>query len=257
MIGLDFPVKPEWIHAALNLWQPGQPVEDLVEAALIQAMPDVEGEKSRRNSLSIILRLFVPTEGNNRGRKTTDSNAWAAHSKTLPPTTLAPAYLTGLISDSEVAREAAAFIARRHAPGDRLTSSELRQVLVNRYGERTVVINSVSAFLRSLQYFRVLQSGDRLGEYFYQRRLTIEREIFPLLVWTWWKRQPTPQIDLEAFEQSPIFSFLETDGFERCWSAYQPGLWVLSERLGSKTSTIKASDDEAFSTLLTRYLLKN
>jgi hypothetical protein len=255
MIGLDFPIKPEWIHAVLNLWQPDQLLEELVSAALKQAMPDVEGDKSRRNSLSIILRLFVSTEGNNRGRKTTDSNAWAACSKTLSPTTLAPAYLAGLISGSEVAREAAAFIARRHAPGDHLTSSELRQALVNRYGERTVVINSVSAFLRSLQYFRVLQSGNRLGEYIYYHRLTIEREVFPLLVWAWWKEQPVPQIDLEAFEQSPIFSFLETDGFEGCWSAHQPGLWVVSERLGGRNATLRQNDSNSLEEMIVKSIL--
>jgi hypothetical protein len=234
----------------LNLWQPDQPFEDLYKASLSHAMPDVEGEKSRVNSLIIILRYFVPTEGKNRSRKTTDTNAWAAYSKNLSPATLAPAYLAGLLVGSEVAREAAAFIARRHVPYDRITTTELRLALVNHYGERKVVINSVSAFLRSLQYFRVLQSGDRMGEYIYQRLLAVEREVFPLLVWAWWKEQPAPQIDLEAFEQSPLFSFLETNRFERYWPAYQPGLWVVSERLEGKTATLKTNDCSMFLDLI-------
>jgi hypothetical protein len=78
MIGLDFPVKPEWIHDVHMLWQPEQPVGNLVQAALERTMQELGGEKTRRNSLSIILRYFVATEGGGQSRRTTAEDVWVA-----------------------------------------------------------------------------------------------------------------------------------------------------------------------------------
>jgi hypothetical protein len=79
MIGLDFPVKPAWIHDVLRLWQPDQPIGVLVGAALAQSMTELGGEKTRRNSLTVIMRYFVPTTGGGQTRRTTSSNVWASY----------------------------------------------------------------------------------------------------------------------------------------------------------------------------------
>ena len=48
MIGFDFPVKPEWIHDVHALWQPEQPIGDLVQAIVL----DID-KKNERFSLGI------------------------------------------------------------------------------------------------------------------------------------------------------------------------------------------------------------
>ena len=182
MIGFDFPVKPEWIHQVHRLWQPGQPVRDLVEAALGQTMQEVESEKSRRNSLTVILRYFVATEGGGQSRRTADRDVWVAYSRRYPAGTMAPAYLAHLVAQNDVAHQAAEFIARRYGPGDGLTSGELRRHLFARFGQRTVVANAGSAFLSTLRHFGVLAPGERPGDYRFAARLPVPREVFPLIV---------------------------------------------------------------------------
>ncbi len=127
MIGLDFPVKPQWIHDVHALWQPAQPIGELVEAALAHTMQELGGEKTRRNSLTVILRYFVATEGGGQSRRTAERDVWVAYSRAYPASTMAPAYLAHLIAQNEVAQEATRFLVRRHALGDELDSSDVRR----------------------------------------------------------------------------------------------------------------------------------
>lgn len=246
MIGLDFPVKPEWIHDIHMLWQPERPVSDLVQAALERTMHELGGEKTRRNSLSIILRLFVTTTGRGQSHRTAAQDVWADFSRTYPVSTMAPAYLAHLIAQNEVAQAACEFITQRYSPGDTLASTDLRQYVIRRFGERKVVTNAASAFLRSLTGFGVLMEGERRGQFDWVGRLSVLREVFPLIVWTWWQKHLSPQIDLGSFEEDPAVAFLEQDSFALYWRAYQPTLWVLEERLDVRRATLKHADSDVW-----------
>jgi hypothetical protein len=246
LIGLDFPVKPEWIHDVHHLWRPEQPVSDLMALALSRTIQEVAGRESRRKSLTVILRYFVATEGGGQSRCTASQDVWVAYSQAYPASTLAPAYLGHLIAQNEVGQEASRFITRRHAPGDPLTSGELRRHVVARFGERKVVTNAVSAFLRTLQYFGVLSPGERLGEYHFATQLLVSREVFPLVVWAWWQAHLSPQIDLDDFAEDPALAFLESEGFAGHWAVYQPALWVLEERLDVRRVTLKYGEADTF-----------
>ena len=245
MIGLDFPIKPEWVHAVHHLWQPKQPVQLLIQESLDKAMPELGGEKTRRNSLSIILRNFVSIYGGSRGY-TADQDAWVAFSCHYSASMMAPAYLAQIIASNDVAQFATSYITRRYEPGGIFSSSELRQQLSAHYGQRKVVTNSSSAFLSTLLYFGVLVAGEKPHTYRYMRQLSIDRKIFPLLVWICWKVNLMPQIDLDEFNQYPAVSFLETDHFEENWQSYQPTLWVLMERLERRAATLKAVTEQVW-----------
>lgn len=250
MIGMDFPVKPEWIQAVLALWQPNQPFSELVKIALNQTMPELGGEKTRRNSLTIISRSFIPTTGSGQNRRTLGQNAWAASVQRYTLTSLVPAFLVQLIAQNEVALGATQLIVQRHQPGDSFKRDELRRQLIARFGERKVVTNSASAFLRTLQYFSVLDAGERLGVYRFARRLTVERDNFPLIVWALWQSHPTPQFELDAFAAHPALGLIEAGDFDSLWSAHQPSLWVISERLDTKIVTLKLTTPQDWETAL-------
>jgi hypothetical protein len=238
MIGLDFPIKPQWIHDVHHLWQPNQPVSELVDHALTSTMQELGGEKTRRNTLSIILRNHVTIEGGGKSRRTAAQDLWVAYSLKYAATTLAPAYLMQLISANQVAQEAVRFINRRYVPGDLIKSEELKRHIIGQYGERKVVTNTVSAFLRTLQHFGVLEPGKQ-GEYFVRNRLSLVPEVFPLVFMALWQKEPVPQIDVEAFNQTIADAFISTDNIDACWLRYQPGLWVISERQGYRFATVK------------------
>jgi len=250
MIGLDFPIKPEWIHDVHHLWQPRQPISELVQAALTQTMQELGGEKTRRNSLTVILRYFVKTEGGGQSRWTAAQDVWVAYSRRYSTGTLAPAYLAHLIAQNKVAQHATRFITQRYAAGDNLVSSELRRHTIAHFGERKVVINAANAFLRTLLYFNVLGEDSKLGHYSLREPLAVSREVFPLIVWAWWQQHHDPQINLDAFLEDPALAFLQTDGLHHHWQVYQPVLWVLEERIETRRATLRHTDAAAFEQVL-------
>ena len=113
MIGLDFPIRPEWVHDIHDLWQPEQPVSDLVQTSVNQTMQELGGEKTCRNTLSIILRNFVYIEGHGGARHTASQDVWVSFSRTYPVSTMTPTYLAQIIAQNEVAQEATRFLTRR------------------------------------------------------------------------------------------------------------------------------------------------
>jgi hypothetical protein len=254
MIGLDFPVKPQWIHDVHSLWQPAQPIGELVEAALAHTMQELGGEKTRRNSLTVILRYFVATEGGGQSRRTAERDVWVAYSRAYPASTMAPAYLAHLIAQNEVAQEVTRFLVRRHTLGDELDSSEVRRRAASQFGQRKVVTNAASAFLRTLQYFGVLDVGEGRGAYGYVGRLPVSREIFPLVVWAWWQRHLSPQIDLDGFRDDVALAFLETHSFDLHWRAHQPALWVLEQRPDVRRAALKYPEAGALHNAMTALL---
>ena len=261
MIGLDFPVKPAWIHDVLRLWQPNQPVGGLVNAALAQTVSELGGEKARRNSLTVILRYFVPTVGGGQTRRTTDENVWAAYAATFSSEALAPAYLARIIAGNDVARAAAGALARRAgqasfdlAQDKPFDSQELRRRIIAQFGERKVVVNSANAFLRTLVHFGVLAAGDKLGQYRFLAPLPVTQQVFPLLVWAWWEAQGGPQIDTDAFAAEPAVAFVQTEDFPAHWRACSGRLWSLEERLESRRVTLRHTDRNAFERATTEAL---
>jgi hypothetical protein len=256
MIGLDFPVKPEWIHDVHHLWRPNQPISELVQAALIHTMQELGGEKTRRNSLGIILRYFVETEGGGKSRRTVSQDVWVAYSLAYPVNMMAPAYLAHLMGQNEVAQEIGRFLTRRHSPGDTFSSTEVRQHVSLTFGQRKVVTNAASAFLRTLDAFGVIVPGRQKGAYQWATQLSVAKEVFPLVVWTWWQVSQSPQIDLAAFAGSPALAFLEADNFFDHWTTYQPTLWAIDERLEGRRATLKHVEADFFAGTLFQLLPK-
>lgn len=255
MIGLDFPVKPEWIHDVHQLWQSGQPVSELIQVALDQTMQELGGEKTRRNSLGIIFRYFVATAGSSSSRRTAQKDVWVSYSRAYPVTTMAPAYLAHLIGQNEVAQEISRFLSRRYKVGDTMASSDLRHHVGAVFGQRKVVTNAASAFLRSLEAFGILLPGQK-GEYRLQAKLPIPREVFPLLVFSGWQAKPSPQIDLDTFAGIPSLAFLQAGDLSAHWTAYQSTLWSLDERLEGRRATLKYVEAESFKEALLKLLLE-
>ncbi|MCB0191474.1 MAG: hypothetical protein KDJ65_05975 [Anaerolineae bacterium] len=254
MIGLDFPVKPEWIHDVHDLWEPHQPIGDLIQAALGQTMQELGGEKTRRNSLGIILRYFVTTEGDGNARRTAAKDVWVSYSRAYPISTMAPAYLAHLIAQNNVAQEISRFLVGRYAPGDDFSSRELRRHVSAIFGQRKVVTNAASAFLRSLEAFGVLRSGQRRAEYQFVEKLQIEQDVFPLIVWTWWQTHQSPQINTESFAEEPSLAFLQAGDLTAYWSTYQSTLWSIDERLDGHRATLKYVKVEFFQEALSQLL---
>ncbi len=244
MIGLDFPLKPQWIHDVHQLWQPNEPISDLVARVLAATMQELGGEKTRRNSLGILLRYYVTTTGGGQSRQTLGQDLWVTYSRKYTATTLAPSYLVQLIANNEMAGEIVRFINRRYSPGDVINSADIRSHVISKYGERKVVTNAASAFLRTLQYFSVLEPAKATGQYRVNPRLILEPDVFALAFWALWSLNPVPQVDLDGFNQSLEDAFINPDNLDMCWKRYQPALWVVSERVDARFAAVKYPNAE-------------
>ncbi|MCB0032330.1 MAG: hypothetical protein KDE28_30680, partial [Anaerolineales bacterium] len=207
MIGFDFPVKPEWVYDTHQLCQPEMLVDDLIGQVLQTTMRELGGEKTRRNTLSNIIRYLIRTEGapSSRSRKLAETDALVAAARQWPVTSVQPIYLTRILLLNDVAYAAARFVAQRYDVGDTITRSDIRQQIISEFGERKVVLNAVSSFVRTLDYFGVFVATEGHGVYRFNGRLRISVELFPLLILAWLERYQTPQIDLEAFRNEPAF----------------------------------------------------
>lgn len=244
MIGFDFPIRPEWVHDVHLMIEPGMLISDLTPLALENTMRELDGRKTRVNTLGVILRYLVRTEGhpNSSNRRTADQDALVSASKVFPVVTVQPAYLTRLLFLNEVAESVTGHIDRRYALGDTFTSGDLRQHIVGEFGERKVVLNAVSGYVRTLDAFGVFDEVPGRGAYTFAKQLPLPPEIFPLLVLNWREHRQSPQIDLDQFRNEPAFSFLERDSFGDYWRRYNGYLWSLERRLGSERATLKYPD---------------
>ena len=117
---------------------------------------------------------------------------------------------------------------------------------MRRLERQLVVINASNAFLRTLLYFGVLEESSKLGMYRFRGPLTVSHEVFPLLVWAWWQRHLSPQIDLEEFGANTVLAFLQAGQLVSHWQAYQPQLWGLEERIEGRRATLKYADTAGF-----------
>lgn len=241
MIGFDFPIRPEWAHDCHQLCQPEMLVDDFVGQALQTTMRELGGEKTRRNTLGNIIRYLIRTEGapSSRSRKLAKVDALVAAAQQWPVTTIKPIYLARILLLNDVAYAAARFVAQRYDVGDTLTRSDIRQHIISEFGERKVVLNAVSSFVRTLDYFGVFTAVEGQGVYQFNGSLRADTELFPLLVLAWLERYQTPQIDLEAFRSNSIFHFFKADDFAEGWQRCNGRYWSLESRLESERATLK------------------
>ena len=144
-------------------------------------MLELDGRKTRVNTLGVILRYLVRTEGhpNSSNRCTASQDALVSASQIYPVVTVQPAYLTRLLLLNEVAASVTTHVSLRYALGDTLTSGELRSHVVGEFGERKVVLNAVSGYVRTLDAFNVYTETQRRGAYTFSSCLPVTSEIFP------------------------------------------------------------------------------
>jgi hypothetical protein len=69
------------------------------------------------------------------------------------------------------------FAAQRYDVGNTLTRSDIRQQIISELGERKVVLNAVSSFVRTLDYFGVFTALEGQGVYRFNGRLRANTEL--------------------------------------------------------------------------------
>ena len=179
--GWTYAVKPVWIHDLLDLWERNKLLTQYLELATDRMAQDIQNPNTRRRTLSQIARTFVPQTGRGRRSRTVSPNPWAAYSQLYRAQLLAPAYLVHIVGHNDMARAAATLLHKSVRPGEQIVLSDVRDHLVERFGDRRSVRDSAGAILRTFAHFGVLAQYGRSGEYRFASRLPRRRGDVPAL----------------------------------------------------------------------------
>jgi len=166
LIGLDRPVKPEWIYETLKMIEVGQkpskynePFENIAK--------ELVGKEGKRKVRTVIFRSLIYSM---QDSKTTIKNNifidWV-NKKSLQE--FKPLLFFKILMDYEITRFITQKIAlcvddRRH-----VAVPVLFKKVVQEYGDRDIVKRSLRSFLKTLIHFKILRQLDKNNYEFYDK----------------------------------------------------------------------------------------
>jgi hypothetical protein len=242
--GCDWPhvVKPRWIHDSLLLWRRKEPYELYLDQVTEYSVREMRDKMARRRCIVWFANHFSPS----RAATTLTQNVWASYSHHYLPNQLAPAYLAHLISCEPLAQQVTATIQGQNTSGMAIGRSHFTQI--------QAASGALESFLRTLVQWEVLAADPRRGGYIAERRLNVEAQTFPLLVWTWWLGARKPSLSLEEFAQLPMWSWFDLACFEAGWQSYAGRLWTLEKDGGEAAFFLHPTDTAGFTRSLLNLL---
>ncbi|MFW9940466.1 MAG: hypothetical protein ACFFFT_05455 [Candidatus Thorarchaeota archaeon] len=154
MIGLDRPLKPEWIYELLQMIKIGDdPSEYNAPFELIAK--ELVGKEGKRKVRTVIFRSFVYAFQPKRVK--IQNNIFLEWSSQNSLDYMRPIYLSKIIMDYEITRF---IINKMDLSVDKsgyLSSRILTRKMVQEFGDRDVVKRSVRSFLKTLVHFNLLK----------------------------------------------------------------------------------------------------
>jgi len=157
MIGLDRPLKPEWIYRLLNMIEPGTPASDYYQA-FNDIAQELVGKEGKRKVRTIIFRSFFYSMQSTANFIETNPFITWAQTRSLPD--LKPLLLAKILMDYSVTRFITQKISQNMNGDNRFSSSILQKKMVQEYGDRDVVRRSVRSFLHTLHHFGIISPLD-------------------------------------------------------------------------------------------------
>lgn len=150
MIGLDRPIRPEWIYNILKIITVGEsPVNYYQNFEKIAK--ELIGKEGKRKVRTIIFRSFIYTL--QKGSAFINHNPFLqwVHQSSLKD--MKPLFLLKLITDYEICRFVIKKISLNIQPDDSIHIPILMKKTIQEYGDRDVVKRSLRSFLKTLEYF--------------------------------------------------------------------------------------------------------
>lgn len=158
MIGIDRPLRPEWIYETLKMLEIGEKPSTYNEP-FEKIAKELVGKQSKRKVRTIIFRSFIYSLQEGKSKiKGNDFIDWA---KDNPLEHLSPLFLMKLLMDYEIARFLVQKMTISIDSSNHLSSPLLFKHMVKTFGDRDVVKRSLRSFLATLVHFHVLNQVDQ------------------------------------------------------------------------------------------------
>ena len=172
MIGLDRPLKPEWIYELLKIIKVGdKPVNyyDKFE----EIAKELVGKEGKRKVRTIIFRSFIYSFQEKRNR--IENNIFLEWVKIYESDYLKPLFLSKIIMDYEIAGFIINKINISYNSENFISSQIISDKLINEQGDRDIVKRSVRVFFKTLCNFGVLRQEER-NKYKFVKKFTLSDE---------------------------------------------------------------------------------
>lgn len=226
MIGFDRPLKPRWIYETLLLAEPDQRLCELNDA-FENITRELTGKEGKRKVRTVLFRYFLRDPGN-QGRAR----------EILPLKELSlkkgckfmePVYLFYLVGSSATLYFITEQLFRLYDYGKPVNIAFLRQKMAGRFGDRDVVNRSVRSFLKTLEYFGVIQREDGLAVL--KRPLPVDELQLCIMLQLYAKEiLQTPQVSLRQL-RSPLFKYFSLPDPKTVAQEYNGRFWDYQHRL--------------------------
>jgi len=153
MIGLDRPMKSEWIFELLNMaalnTKPSEyniPFEDIAV--------ELTGKEGKRKVRTIIFRSFIYSM--QKSKTSIESNPIIELTKSRNEPFMRPIYLAKILFDYEICQFIIPKFQLYKGSNNEINLNLISKKMVQEYGDRDVVKRSVRSLIKTLSYFKVL-----------------------------------------------------------------------------------------------------
>ena len=158
MIGIDRPLRPEWIYEILKIVEVGEkpisynePFEDIAKELI--------GKEGKKKARTIIFRSFIYSF---QKKKTfVENNIFIECVKGSTLDEIKPLFLLKILIDYEICRFVIQKIGVSIDNSNHISVPLLYKKMVQEYGDRDVVKRSLRSFLSTLVHFGLLGDIDK------------------------------------------------------------------------------------------------
>ncbi|MBF0399032.1 MAG: hypothetical protein HQK78_19815 [Desulfobacterales bacterium] len=158
MIGIDRPLRAEWIYETLKMVETGTN-PSIYNEQFENIAKELIGKEGKRKVRTIIFRSFIYSLQDKNS--IIQPNIFIESAKKCSLDEIKPLFIFKILIDYEIARYIIKKIAVNMDSSNKLSCFLLSKLMVKEYGDRDVVKRSIRAFLSTLVNFGILSQIDK------------------------------------------------------------------------------------------------
>ncbi|MDN5313305.1 MAG: hypothetical protein PWQ68_2279 [Thermoanaerobacteraceae bacterium] len=226
IIGFDRPLRPEWIYETLLLVKPKQKIKDL-SGPFENIARELTGKRGKANTRKVLVRCFIRDEQDKTVAR--EKNPLKELTEEHDLNFMLPIYLFYMIGRMNILFYISEHIIRLYDFGKEINLPFLKQKIVERFGERDVVIRSTGAFIKTLAYFKVVRQEDKKS--YLAKRLKVNEEQTCIILKLYSRDiLKSPQLNINALPPA-LFNYFELGDLRQIAQKYNGQCWDYQHRM--------------------------
>lgn len=153
MIGIDRPIRPEWIYEVLKTMELGRKISEYNEPFEVIAR-QLLGSEGKRKARTIIFRSFMYSVQSDS--KNVEESYFIKLANKHDASELRPVFFIKLLMDYEILRQIVRKIYLLEQDSGQFSADLLKKQIVRNFGDRDVVKRSANACLSTMVHFKLL-----------------------------------------------------------------------------------------------------